>query len=164
MRWSRIQQVFDRVMDAPAPERAAFLRRACSGDASLERDVAALVRHAQADTVAFDARLQLSIHRLAIDALVPERRAIQQAPASPGQRLDLQTAMGAQGGTLAEPAALVVALVHILRQLGPVHPLAVETARRLLSVEASIDDETARALRELLALADGRDSDAKQGK
>ena len=42
-RWERVQELFEKAMDRPAGERAAFLSEACGADASLQTEVASLI-------------------------------------------------------------------------------------------------------------------------
>ena len=42
-RWSRVEELFHQVADLPQAKRAAFLDKACLGDAELRRDVESLL-------------------------------------------------------------------------------------------------------------------------
>src|SRR5216684_1978318 len=42
--WDRIEEIFLEAADLPAPERAAFLERACDGEAGLRAEVESLLR------------------------------------------------------------------------------------------------------------------------
>ena len=42
-RWQRINTVFDRALELPEAERAAYLDEACAGDSELRREVARLL-------------------------------------------------------------------------------------------------------------------------
>ena len=42
-RWRQIDAVFQEALDLPAADRAAFLDRACAGDADLRREVELLL-------------------------------------------------------------------------------------------------------------------------
>ena len=51
-RYSRIQELFDAVVDLPPKERAAMLEKECGGDATLRQEVEALLA-ADAQTTSF---------------------------------------------------------------------------------------------------------------
>lgn len=42
-RWHQIAELFQKTLELPAAERAAFLDTACDGDARLRREVASLL-------------------------------------------------------------------------------------------------------------------------
>ena len=44
-RWERVEELFLEALAVPAAARSAFLRDACAGDASLEREVGELLAH-----------------------------------------------------------------------------------------------------------------------
>ncbi len=48
-RWRRIDELVERALELPAPERAAFLEEACGGDDSLRREVDSLLAHDRDD-------------------------------------------------------------------------------------------------------------------
>jgi Tol biopolymer transport system component len=56
-RWRLVSQIFHDAAALPADARDAFIRRACEGDARLERDVRSLVGQSSSDSV-FEAALQ----------------------------------------------------------------------------------------------------------
>ena len=41
--WARIQELFNRALEQPANQRAAFLDQACGGDPTLKREVESLL-------------------------------------------------------------------------------------------------------------------------
>ena len=47
-RWKHVERVFQSALDLPPDEHDAFLKRRCTGDEALERDVRALLRSAGA--------------------------------------------------------------------------------------------------------------------
>jgi len=44
-RWQQISRICQEAQDTPAPQRAAFIRDACAGDASLRREVESLLAY-----------------------------------------------------------------------------------------------------------------------
>ena len=70
-RWQRIDAVFSDALDRPEPERAAFVRRACAGDAALEAEVLDLLRSGEAASAWWD-RAGTVRARLLADVASPE--------------------------------------------------------------------------------------------
>ena len=56
--WDRIQEIFLEAADLGPPERAAFLERACHGDAFLQSEVDALLRSDSRGPSAVDAAIE----------------------------------------------------------------------------------------------------------
>ena len=72
--WQRVRTIFEEAVDLPAPERPAFLDRACEGDAALRAEVEALLRvdeRVAAEEKPFEASAELHA-RLAFIAGVPQ--------------------------------------------------------------------------------------------
>jgi serine/threonine protein kinase/WD40 repeat protein len=96
--WDRVKQVFQEVLDRPAPERAAYLRELCGDDGALRSEVESLLaNHQQAGSFAERPEIEL------LDALAPgtdSGSASTRRVVHPGDRLgvyEIQALVGAGG-------------------------------------------------------------------
>ena len=56
-RWKQVDSLLQSALERPPAERADFLRQACAGDETLEREVLSLLASQQAAGVSWRARL-----------------------------------------------------------------------------------------------------------